>query len=479
MAYEEMAKTIVDTVGGKSNIESITHCVTRLRFILKDDSIPDDKKIKAIPKVMGVMRAGGQYQVIVGNIFNDAFDAVENILDGVPTVQVSEEEIKEAKKQDESLAAKFSQAKSKNQANWFNKMSRAMVQMIYPIIPTMAAVGIMKGLMTILVFFGVLNVKSGTYIILTAANDGFLYFLPIIIAFSVAKSIKANPYIGATIGAALVLPAIVTAMSGKAGLTFLGLPVVATTYGNSLFPVMISTLIAGKFEHILKKWIPDFLELIRNMIVLIVMIPFTFLIVGPIFTVISKGLAAGTMGIFNFAPLLAAVLFGAFWQVMVLLGLHYAFIPIITDIVLRMGSEGNGLAPILGAGVWALAGAMLGFALKAKNKGLRATSFAAFVSAILGVTEPSIFGVALPYRRPFICSMIAGGIGGLIYPLMHVLQFYPAVAGGVLGFGSSMNPNGNPQSLIGYFVAFFVTIILSAVLTYLTTTDEVINRVEA
>lgn len=474
MTYEDMAKTIVDAVGGKSNIESITHCVTRLRFVLKDDTIPDDKKIKSLPKVMGVMRAGGQYQVIVGNIVNDAFDAVQKNLQGVPTIEVSEEEIQAAKKQDESLETKFAQAKAKNQANWFNKISRSMVKMIYPIIPTMAAVGILKGLMTILVFFNLLDVKSGTYIILTAANDGFLYFLPIIIAFSVAKAIDASPYIGATIGAALVLPAIVTAMSGKTGLTFVGLPVVSTTYGNSLFPVMISTLIAGKFEKILKKWIPDFLELIRNMVVLVVMIPFTFLVVGPIFTVISKGLAAGTMGIFNFAPLLAAVLFGAFWQVMVLFGLHYAFIPILTDIVLRMSSQGNGLAPILGAGVWALAGATLGFALKVKDKQLRATSLAAFTSAILGVTEPSIFGVALPYRRPFICAMVAGGIGGLIYPLMHVLQFYPAVAGGVLGFGSSMNPNGNPQSLIGYFVAFFVTTILSAVLTYFTTTDKVI-----
>lgn len=479
MSYENMAQTIVEAVGGKGNVESITHCVTRLRFVLKDDSIPDDKRIKAIPKVLGVMRAGGQYQVIVGNIVSDVFTAVQSVLQGVPTVKVSEDEAQAAAQQDQGLEEKFAKAKSKNQANWFNRISRSMVKMIFPIIPTMAAVGILKGLLTILVFFGWLNVKSGTYILLTAANDGFLYFLPIIIAFSVAKAIDASPYIGATIGAALVLPAIVTAMSSKTGLTFLGLPVMATTYGNSLFPVMISTLIAGKFEKILKKWIPDFLELIRNLIVLIVMIPFTFLVVGPIFTIISKGLAAGTMGIFNFAPLLAAVLFGAFWQVMVLFGLHYAFIPILTDIVLRMSAQGNGLAPILGAGVWALAGASLGFALKVKDKELRATSFAAFTSAILGVTEPAIFGIALAYRRPFYCAMIAGGIGGLIYPLMNVLQFYPAVAGGVLGFGSSMNPNGNPQSLIGYFVAFFFITILSAVLTYFSTNEKVLNSVNA
>lgn len=479
MDLSKMATEIVDAVGGKENIQSLTHCVTRLRFVLVDESIPDDARIKSMKKVLGVMRAGGQYQVVVGNIVNDAYDAVEKVLGGTTSAEdatVPEDySLSDSDDEKDELQDKFAKIKAKNNTTLFNRVSRAMVKMIFPIIPTMAAVGILKGLLSVTLLFGWLTTKDGTYILLTSINDAFLYFLPIIIAVSVSKAIGSSPYIGIAIGATLVLPAIVTAATKNTSMTFLGIPVLLKTYGNSLFPTMISTLIAGKLEKMLKKYIPDYLEFLRIMAILIIMVPFTFIVIGPIFTLVSKWLAAGTMGIYNLSPIVAGVLFGAFWQVMVLFGLHYAFIPILTDITLREGS--NAFNPILGQGVWALAGAALGFALKTKNKELKATGFSSMTSALFGVTEPSIFGIALPYRIPFASAMVGGAIGGLLSSLLKVNQYYPAVAGGILSFGSSMNPSGDPKSVIGYFICFFVAFIVSAILTYIFTTDEKISEI--
>lgn len=461
MSLKKMAEEILTLVGGKENVVSVTHCVTRIRFALKDETIADDKKIKAIEKVLGVMHAGGQYQVVVGNIVKSVYENIEELLNESDQHLGGEQEVP----QDETRN-KLDQIKAKNKEKLINRLSRTLMNMIFPLIPTMAAVGILKGCLSLFVLSGILNPKDGTYIILSAANDAFLYFLPIIVAFSVAKTLKSNPYVGAVIGASLVLPAIVTAYNDGAALTFLKIPVVLTTYGNSIFPVMIATFIAAKLEKQLDKFIPVFLEFLKIMILVVIMVPITFLVIGPIFTQFSKLLASGTMGVYELSPIIAGVLFGAFWQLCVLFGLHYAFIPILTDITLRMGS--NSFNPILAMGVWALAGAALGFALKAKRKEQKATGYSAMTSALFGITEPAIFGIALPFRKPFVCAMIAGAVGGLLTPLLGTTQYYPAVVGGLLSFGAHMNPSGDPRSIIGYFITFFVTFIISTILTYFT-----------
>lgn len=466
--FKILAEEVIEKVGGKRNIEKVTHCVTRLRFVLHDESIVDDDSIKAINKVLGVVRSGGQYQVVIGPDVKKAFNAVEEELQTAESGS-NKEQRKPVAEQDD-IKNKFDSIKEKNKGNIINRVSRALMNMIYPLVPTMAAVGVLKGILSIFVAAGLLETTDGTYIILSAANDGFLYFLPIIIAFSVAKFVGSSPYVATVIGASLVLPAIVTAL-GEGGLTFLGIPVASVTYGNSIFPVMISVLVAGNFEKFLDRYIPAFLEFVKYIIVIVVMVPLTFLAIGPVFTAVGGVLANGTMGLYELSPLIAGVIFGAFWQVCVMLGLHYAFIPILTEITLREGS--NAFNPILGAGVWALAGAALGFALKVKAKDKKAIGFTAMTSALFGISEPAIFGIALPYRKPFICAMIAGGIAGPLYSILKVNQYAVATVGGILTFGAHMDPSGNPQSLIGYFVGFAVAFGISAVLTYLTTDKEV------
>lgn len=471
MSLKEMAKQIVDEVGGKDNIVSVTHCVTRLRFVLADESKANDDKVKKIDKVLGVMRAGGQYQVVVGNIVNDAYKEVENILSNEASSKVVTADGIEMSEDATGMKDKLDSIRDKNKEKLINRVSRMLMNTIYPLVPTMAAVGVFKGLLALFVLAGLLKETDGTYIIWAAANDGFLYLMPLMIAFSTAKYMKSNPYIAAAIASSMVFPTIVTALGVEAeAINFLGITVPQVGYGNSLFPMLIGTMIAAKFEHFLDKYIPQFLEFIKIMIVIVVMIPLMFLAIGPVFTEVGKLLGGVVTGMYGLSPILAGLFFGAFWQVCVMFGIHYALIPVLTDIVLREGS--SAFNPLLGMGVWALAGASLGFALKTKEKTKKALGFSTMTSALFGITEPAIFGVALTYRKPFIAAMISGGIAGMLSSFLGVNQYSPATVGGVLTFGAHMNPNGNPNSLIGWIICFFVAFGISAVLTFFMTKPD-------
>lgn len=455
MDYNKLSKNIVTKIGGTKNIVNVTHCATRLRFTLKDEQIVEDKEIKNLDKVLGIVKAGGQYQIIIGNDVKKVYKEVCEILNS---------------KNNENLEEKFEGIKNKNKERLFNRISRTLMKIIFPVVPTMAAVAILKGLVSILLMAGILNAKDGTYIILTSINDAFLYFLPIIIAISVSKTFGSNTYIAMTIGSVLVFPSIVELYEKGTDVSFLGIPVILNLYGNSIFPIIISTIIAAQLEKKLEKFIPEFLEFLKIMITLLIMVPITFLVIGPVFTIFSELLASGTMAVFSFSPIITGIIFGAFWQLFVLMGLHYAFIPVITDITLRLGE--NSFNPILAMGVWALAGTSLGYALKARKKDEKSIGYTAMTSALFGITEPAIFGIALPNRRAFASAMIAGGIAGPLCIVFGTTQYSPAVVGGILTFGAHMNPSGDPQSLIGYFVTFFVSFIISALLTYWTVKVE-------
>lgn len=459
MDLHELALQLVERVGGKKNIESVTHCVTRIRFKLEDESIVIDDEIKALDGVLGVVRAGGQYQVIVGAIVAKATVEVEKVLDADKSVP---------NKDTDELKDKIGNIKEKNKEKLINKVSRTLMNTIYPLIPTLAAVGVFKGFLALFVLAGVLDEAGGTYLLLSSVYDGFLYFLPILIAISTARYFKSNEYAAAAIAATMLAPAVVTALGADAeAIKLFGITVPQVTYGNSMFPLLIGTIIAAKFEHFVDRYIPDFLEFVKIMIVVVVMVPLMLFIFGPIFTEMGVLLGKIVMATYEFNPLFAGLFFGAFWQLCVMLGLHYALIPVLTDIVMREGS--SMFNPILGMGVWALAGASLGFALKTKDKKKRALGYSTMTSALFGITEPAIFGIALPYRKPFIASMIAGGIAGMLSPLLGVTQYSPATVGGVLTFGQHMNPNGDPTSLIGWFICFGVAFGISAVLTFFMT----------
>ena len=447
MDYSSLAKQLISEVGGKENIRNVTHCMTRLRFVLKDDKVPNTKNVKQIPGVLGVTISGGQYQVIIGTEVSKAYDKVCEIL-GIQEQQTPEEIIDDNEK-----------------AGLFNRFFKLISGIIFPVMGVMAAVGIMKGLLAGLTSFNLLSTENGTYQILYAFADGFFYFLPIILGFSAAVKFKSNPYIGATIGAALVYPNIVTLYNEGTNITFMKIPVVLTSYGNSVFPIIAAVALAAYVERRVKKVVPSSVQLfLTPFITLSITVPLTFLVIGPIMTYISDILASSTQAIYGFSPIITGIILGAFWQLVVIFGLHYAFIPILINNIATMGEDP--INAILNVTVFALAGAAIGFALKQKDKVKRSLGFSTGLTGLFGVTEPIIYGIALPYKKPFIAAFIGGGIAGGITAAMNAKMF---------GFGGNalfaaqlfINPEGIDVSFIAYLFASTIAFFVPLLLTYL------------
>lgn len=447
MDYKELAKQVVMLIGGKDNIENLTHCVTRLRFVLKDEKIAKTDEIKNTKGVLSVIQQGGQYQVVIGTEVKKAYDAVCKEIDVI-------EGDAEIKKEE-----------SEKKDTLFNTFFKTIIAVIGPVLGVLGASGILKGALSLCTTFNLLVPTDGTYQILYAFADGFFYFLPIMLGFSACLKFKSNPYLGAAIGAALVYPNIVTAYSQQAGLTFLGIPVILMSYTSSVFPIIIAAYIASKIERFFTEKLPTaFKSMFSPCLTAIIVVPLTFLVIGPIATYMSSGLAALTSGLYNFSPLFTGIFLGAFWQVIVIFGLHYAFIPILINNIATMHQDP--INAILSVTVYALAGMALGFGLKVKDKEKKAFGFSNCLTGLLGVTEPIIYGIALPYKRTFVCAFIGGGIGGAITAAAG-LMMYGFGGGGVLGAPMFLNPTGSNGHFIIYLVASAVAFVVSGVLAYL------------
>lgn len=447
MDYKDLAKQVVILIGGKDNIENLTHCVTRLRFVLKDEKIAKTDEIKNTKGVLSVIQQGGQYQVVIGTEVKKAYVAVceeIGITDG--TTEIKKE-------------------KSEKKDTLFNTFFKTIIAVISPILGVLGASGILKGVLSLCTTFNLLVPTDGTYQILYAFADGFFYFLPIMLGFSASLKFKSNPYLGAAIGAALVYPNIVTAYAQHNGLTFLGIPVILMSYTSSVFPIIIAAYIASKIERFFTEKLPTaFKSMFSPCLTAIIVVPLTFIVIGPIATYMSSGLAALTSGLYNLSPLFTGIFLGAFWQLIVIFGLHYAFIPILINNIATMHQDP--INAILSVTVYALAGVALGFGLKVKDKEKKAFGFSNCLTGLLGVTEPIIYGIALPYKKTFACAFIGGGIGGAITAVSG-LMMYGFGGGGVLGAPMFLNPTGNNGHFIIYLVASAVAFLVSGALAYL------------
>lgn len=446
MDYKVLAKQVVELVGGKENVQSLTHCVTRLRFVLKDEEVAKTEDIKALKGVLSVVRQGGQYQVVVGTEVKKAYEAVCEVL--------GTEEGKSTLKED-----------NEKKDTVFNSIFKNITGIFSPVLGVLGGAGIMKAMLSICTTFGILTADSGTYRILYAFADGFFYFLPIILGFSAAARFKSNPYIGAAIGAALVYPDIITIFNNNTAINFLGIPVILMSYTSSVFPIIMAVYLAAKVEKVIDKILPTALKMMFTpFLTALIVVPLTFLVIGPIGTYISKGLAAGTSGIYSFSPILAGVVLGAFWQVIVIFGLHYAFIPILINNIMTMHKDP--VNAILSVTVYALAGVALGFALKIRDKEKKAFGFSNVITGLLGITEPIIYGIALPYKRAFACAFIGGGIAGAMTAGAGVVM-YGFGGGGLLGAPMFINPTGIDNGFMVYWIASAAAFIISCALTFL------------
>lgn len=446
--YTQLAKEVVAAVGGKENIVNVTNCMTRLRFVLKDDSIPDKDKVAGIKGVKGVMNQGGQYQVIIGTHVSEVVKDVRREAQISGEGSINKEDMKLIKK--DSL---------------WNRFFKTISGCIMPMLGPMIAGGIIKGILVILVTAGILTKTDGTYLVLYAAGDAILYFMPVIVGFTCGKVFDCNPYVTAVIGAAFLYPDLVSAVSAEGGITFLKIPVAAASYTNTFLPIVLAGFVASKLEKLAKKFIPSMLQLMLvPTFVLAVTVPLSWIVIGPVMNTVSSWLSKGVFGIFGMSPLIGGALLGAFWQLVVLLGLHAAFIPILMNNLFSQGYDP--VNAVLGLTVWALAGVTLGYALKNKDPEKRGIGFGSLASALCGVTEPAIYSIALPNFKLFVCAWIGGGISGGILGALGG-KMYTMAGDGLFRIPAMINPEGLDISFYGFIICALISFAVSAVLAFI------------
>ena len=446
--YTQLAKEVVAAVGGKENIVNVTNCMTRLRFVLKDDSIPDKDKEAGIKGVKGVMNQGGQYQVIIGTHVSEVVKDVRREAQISGEGSINKEDMKLIKK--DSL---------------WNRFFKTISGCIMPMLGPMIAGGIIKGILVILVTAGILTKTDGTYLVLYAAGDAILYFMPVIVGFTCGKVFDCNPYVTAVIGAAFLYPDLVSAVSAEGGITFLKIPVAAASYTNTFLPIVLAGFVASKLEKLAKKFIPSMLQLMLvPTFVLAVTVPLSWIVIGPVMNTVSSWLSKGVFGIFGMSPLIGGALLGAFWQLVVLLGLHAAFIPILMNNLFSQGYDP--VNAVLGLTVWALAGVTLGYALKNKDPEKRGIGFGSLASALCGVTEPAIYSIALPNFKLFVCAWIGGGISGGILGALGG-KMYTMAGDGLFRIPAMINPEGLDISFYGFIICALISFAVSAVLAFI------------
>lgn len=459
MKYEALAKSIIENVGGTENINSLTHCVTRLRFKLKDEDKANTDVLKKMDGIVTVIKSGGQYQVVIGNHVPDVYQEVVQ----VGNIQDSDQESEPDK-----------------DTNLLNKFVDLISGIFAPTLGTLAATGMIKGFNALFVAFDLLTIESGTYQILNAIGDSLFYFFPIFLAFTASKKLKVNQFTAMAIGASLVYPTLTglavgeplytlfsgTIIESPVFIEFLGIPVILMPYASTVIPIILAIFLASKVEKGLKKIIPDVVKtFLIPFFTLLVVVPLTFIIIGPIATWAGSFVGAGTLAVYNLSPVIAGLVVGGFWQIFVMFGLHWGLVPVALNNMSVYGYD-----PILAmsfAASFAQTGAIIAVMMKTKEKKVKSLSIPAIISGLFGVTEPAIYGITLPLKKPFIMSCIAGGIGGAAIGLIGANGY--VIGGlGVFGITNFLNPAGGNNTTVLLVIAIIVAAtILGFVLTYI------------
>lgn len=432
--YTELAEDILKHVGGKQNVNSLKHCVTRLRFDLKDESKADDDYLKNRDGVVTVVKAGGQYQVVIGNHVPDVYAEVLQV-GGLPAGGSLDI--------DEGDAPK---------GNLFDRFVSLVSSIFQPFLGPLAAAGIIKGIVAIMAACGLSAATSPMYVIFNAAGDGFFQFLPILIALTSARRFKVNEFTAIAIAAALVYPDIATLVTAlqKAGqghvLGVIPFALPAGGYLSTVMPSILAVWVASYIQKFFTKITPDVIKVfVVPFFTLLITVPLTFLVVGPVANTFSDGLTSLFQAIMNFSPIVFGLILGILWQVLVMFGMHWALVPLaILDVAT------NGSSTILSAAIlpcFTQTGVLGAIMLKTKEEKVRTISMPAFISSIFGVTEPAIYGVTLPMKTPFYISC---GVSGLMGAAMMALDIKTYSIGGlgVFVFPSLIGPDGNLSKVI-------------------------------
>ncbi|MEK3737934.1 MULTISPECIES: beta-glucoside-specific PTS transporter subunit IIABC [Paenibacillus] len=468
--YQKLAEEIVNHVGGSENISDLTHCVTRLRFHLKDDSLPNDEVLKKIEGVVTVIRSGGQYQVVIGNHVTEVYSEVTSF-------------------------AKLNHGQSDPLAETVVKKKKpldALIDIIsglfQPILGILLAAGMLKGLNTLLNVLGVYSLDSGTYTLINAMGDALFMFLPVFLGYTSANKFKVQPFIGILIGLAMCYPAIQldalagskeplytlfsgTALSSPVYLDLFGIPLISMNYTSTVLPVIIVVYFASKVQRVLDKIVPDVVKFFMvPMVTVLVSLSLGFLIIGPVASYASELIAQGILVARDASPLLAGFLLGFLWQVILVFGLHWGLIPLYINNITTLGYD-TIMASVFATSFSQMA-IVLAIIIKTKDKNLKALGIPAAISALFGITEPVVYGITLPRKKLFIMSCIVSGVAGGFYGLYNLREF--TFGGlGIFEFFTMIDPNDpGTANIIIAIIGVVFAMIISFILTFVMFKDE-------
>ncbi|MCA2017009.1 beta-glucoside-specific PTS transporter subunit IIABC [Vibrio tritonius] len=455
--YDALAKEIVAKVGGADNVTSLVHCATRLRFQLKDMEKGQAEDLKKQPGIITVVKSGGQFQVVIGNHVGQVFDAVMPL---VGTLNNSENV-------------------PSNQPI-MNRLIDIISSIFAPILGVMAGAGILKGVLALSLAMGWIDGGSGAYRILNAAADGTFYFLPIFLGYTSAKKFGGKPFIGMSIATALVHPEITThfnaifasELGGPAVAPeyFFGIPISYMNYASSVIPIILASWFNVQLEKRLDKWLPDAIKnLFTPFLCLLITVPLTFLVIGPIATMIGHGLSSIFMFMYDTSPIIAGALMGAFWQVLVIFGLHWGLAPVFINNLSVNGFDV--FSPMTLPAVFGQVGAAIGIFIIAKNQKTKALAGSVGITGFFGITEPAVYGLNLPRKKPFIFGCVGGAVGGGLIGFFGTKVFSMGIPA-IFSIAQYIPSTGIDMTVYGAMIAAAVGLIIPAVLTVLFFREE-------
>ena len=461
MNYKELVEVIIKNVGGKENVLALTHCATRLRFNLKDDTKANTDVLKNTKGVMGVVNKGGQYQVIIGSDVANVFKAINEIANFDSPAESEEE---------------------KDDRNAVVKVLDTVAGIFTPIIPAITGAGMLKAVMALLVSFNLIDTTGQTYAILNFMADAAFYFLPFLLANSAAKKFKCNPYMAMTIAGVLMHPTFTTMVSiakqNGTSISFIGLPVTLATYSSSVIPIILAIWFMSFVEPIADKVSPNAIKFFtKPLLTLIVTGVATLVVIGPLGNICGNGIAAGINVLDEYASWLVPLIVGTFSPLLVMTGMHYGLIPIGINNLATAGFDTVVGPGMLGSNI-AQGAAALAVAVKTKNSDLKQLASSSGITAVCGITEPAMYGVNLKLKRPLIGAMIGGGVSGLFLGIFGVGR-YTSGSPGLLALPGYIGTEGFRNitlACIGAAIAFVVSFAATYIIGFEDVADD--NKVE-
>ncbi len=468
MDYKKIAQDILDNVGGKSNVKQVTHCFTRLRFVLKDESKANKEVVEHLEGVISVVVSGGQFQVVCGAKVTKIYDATVALVGSEAAAGSSAEETS-VPKQKQPLG---------------NLILQKITEIFTPLVPAIAAAGLIKGLLAAFAKVPGFDTANSTYIIMNTASNVIFYFMPIFLAYTAAKALKCSTVVSMMLGAFICHPAIDALVQDVAtSSTIFGLPVIKMAftvgesskvfaYTESVIPILLGIIVLYFLEKLLKKVIPEILQLILVPgLSLIIMVPVMLVVVGPVGIYVGYIIQWLYTALYGFSPILGGIIVGGLWGVCVIFGAHRALLPIGLNDVALTGT--NTLMCFAGAANFSQAGAALGVMLKTKSKELKQVAASASLSAwLVGITEPAIYGCNLRLKKPMVCAVIAGAVGGGIMGIGKAVNTGFA-NNGILTIMSYYGEGTSFGQFMAYVIGICVAFFGAAILTYLVGFEDV------